>query len=415
MSAPDLTNAPKTDSDGIRFVRNWRVFCVCSDPGILEQALAAVRGCLASSSVLEVPKYPETSELERLLGGKSPSILLLDVISNSERALALIPEILKTSPGAHIIALLNGSEPQMILRCLRQGASEFMVLPFSGQQFETSLNKIARTVPKEQPLHAGKIFCVASAKGACGASTLATNLAFHARRSGAERVLLADLDPLTGTISFLLKMQPTYSFMDVLAHMESLDLDLWKAMVATRLGVDVLFSPETLVDGAEELRDATQLVEFARLNYDVVILDCASVYGDWNLSQAKLCDELVLTTSNELPALQATQRALAYLEANRVGNWKVRVVVNRYDKGMGLTRDVIGTALRTDVYHVLPTDYEAVQKSLLEGKAVAPSSSLGKSLSTLGDRLLGKVKAAPVKSGGSSFGSLLSLFTRTSS
>jgi len=54
---------------------------------------------------------------------------------------------------------------------------------------------------------------------------------------------------------------------------------------------------------------------------------------------------LLLVTTNELPALQAAQRALSYLDTNRIGRWKIRLVVNRYLRDVGLSREVIGTAL----------------------------------------------------------------------
>ena len=75
-------------------------------------------------------------------------------------------------------------------------------------------------------------------------------------------------------------------------------------------------------------------------------------------------NELLLVTTNELPALQAAQRALSYLDTNRVGRWKIRLVVNRYLRDVGLSREVIGTALHAEVFETLPSDYEAVQKSL---------------------------------------------------
>ncbi len=81
-------------------------------------------------------------------------------------------------------------------------------------------------------------------KGACGASTLAASLAFQWKRFEAKRVLLADMDASTGTISFLLKLKSTYSFIDALARAESLDADLWRGIVSQSGGIDVLLSPE---------------------------------------------------------------------------------------------------------------------------------------------------------------------------
>ena len=70
------------------------------------------------------------------------------------------------------------------------------------------------------------------------------------------------------------------------------------------------------------------------------------MYGDWNLSQARLADEILLVTTNELTALQAVQRALSYMDSNNIGRYKIRLIVNRYDRHVGLSKDVImATAL----------------------------------------------------------------------
>ncbi len=54
--------------------------------------------------------------------------------------------------------------------------------------------------------------------------------------------------------------------------------------------------------------------------------------------------------------------------------------MNRYDRHTGLSKDVIGTALHTDIFHIMPSDYEAIQKSLMEGKPLGPATSFGKSV-----------------------------------
>jgi len=252
---------------------------------------------------------------------------------------------------------------------------------------------------------------VVPAKGACGATTIATNLAWQWKRFGAKRVLLADLDPLAGTLSFLLKLKPTFSFLDVLNRSRDIDEDLWKAMVTSHNGVDVLLAPDNPGEGQSDLADASPVIDYARYNYDVVILDTGGVYGRWNVSMAQSADEVLLITTNELPALQAAQRSLVYLQRNQIGRWKTRIIVNRYEHGVGLAHDVIGTALDTDICQVLPADTDAVQKSLMDGKLIQPGSSLGRSLHTLADRLAGREHKG--EKGGSLTSSLLSLFSRS--
>src|SRR6202012_5238771 len=176
-------------------------------------------------------------------------------------------------------------------------------------------------------------------------------------------------------------------------------------------GVDVLLAPELMAEGIQDLRDPTPVLDYARHAYDVVVVDTGGVYGDWNLNQARLASELLLVTTNELPALQATQRALSYLDTNRIGRWKIRLVVNRYHRDVGLSREVIGTALHTEVFEILPSDYEAVQNSLMEGKPPPSTTAFGKSMMQLADRLGGKVDTTKKPSG---LGGLLGLFSKSS-
>ena len=77
--------------------------------------------------------------------------------------------------------------------------------------------------------------------------------------------LLADMDPYTGIISFILKAKSTYSFLDVLNHSDALDNDLWKAMVTQRGGVDVLLSPESMVGTETVVNKRSWLVALAAL------------------------------------------------------------------------------------------------------------------------------------------------------
>lgn len=361
-----------------------------------------------------VRNYPSPRDLGGAMGGGGLHLCFLDVVSDSEQALQLLGEMARMGPSIQVIALLAGNDPDAMLRCLRAGAADFLIQPFTGEQIEGVLAKLARTLPSEgggkEP---AKIFVVMPAKGACGATTIACNLAFQWKRHGAKRVLLADLDPLTGTMSFLLKIKSVYSFVDALMRSYELDQDLWNSMVTQVQGIDVLLAPEILVEGANDLRDPSPILDYARHNYDVVVIDAGGVYGEWNLNQARMATELLLVTTNELPALQAAQRALSYLDANRIGRWKIRLIVNRYMRDVGLSREVIATALHTEVYDILASDYEAVQKSLMEGKPAPPSTTFGKSIMQLADKLSG-AQAETTKKKSSSLGGLLGLFTKTS-
>lgn len=378
-----------------------------------EELQPLLQAHLPGVPVSHLRSYPSPRDLASAMGSGTPHLIFLDVVSDREQALLLLTELVRLGPGVQVVALLSGNEPDFILRCLRSGAVDFLIQPFTSDQIEAAQTKLARVQAASDGSgkEPAKIYAVMPAKGACGATTVACNLAFQLKRMGhAKKVLLIDLDPLTGTVSFLLKIKSVYSFLDTLSRSHELDSDLWDAMVTEVHGVDVLLAPEVMVEGTQDLKDPSPILEYARHAYDIVVLDTSGVYGEWNLNQARLASEVLLITTNELPALQAAQRALSYLDTNRIGRWKIRLLVNRYHRDVGLSREVIGTALHTDVFDILPSDYEAVQKSLMEGKPIPSTSAFGKSIVQLADRLGGRTETAKKSS---SLSGLLGLFTKT--
>src|SRR5580698_8371139 len=396
--------------DAPRLSGTWKALFICPNQKIIRDLAPLLRKHLPTFSGHDLNAYPMRHQLAEVMGTETPNLCLLEIGEPREAGLALIHDLLRIDAKLPIIVVLPTNDPELVLRCLRQGASDFLIPPFTSEQVEGALQKIARLQPNRVST-AGRVYCIMPAKGGCGASTVASNLAYQIKRGG-RRILLADLDPLAGTLSFLLKIKSSYSFMDVLARSHDIDGDLWKAVVTTRSGVDVLLSPEVMTEGMSDLKDAGSIIEYARQVYDLLVLDTGGVYGDWNLSQMRLADEILLVTTNELTSLQAVQRVLGYLDANNIPRYKLRLIVNRYDRHTGLSKDVIGTALHTEIFHILPADYEAIQKSLMEGKPLAPATSFGKSMIGLVERLAGS--SEPLNKKGSSLSGLLSLFSRTS-
>jgi pilus assembly protein CpaE len=246
-------------------------------------------------------------------------------------------------------------------------------------------------------------------KGSCGATTVACHLAFALKREKSDRVLLADLDWLTGTVGFLLKLKSNYSFADALAQAGALDADLWKALVTPCQGVDVLLAPEQPTHGIAEEADPSPILSYSRRAYTAVVLDAGGPYGPWNASLARSCDNLLLVTTNELSALHSVQRAQAYLERYGADRSKMRVVVNRDHNDAGLRREGVETALELPVFAVLHSDRDAIQKSTIEGRPVAPGTRFGRDVARLAQQLAGK-SGAPVEK--KATGSFLSAFLK---
>ena len=387
----------------------WKALLVAPDRGLAAELAQLVSGELPGTVLVTLKTYPSGTVLSELAADPALRLCFLDVCSGREAALEFLSEVSRGAPELAVVAVLSRNDPDLILGCLRQGASEFLIRPFTTDQLEAALEKLSRTHPLGPPPTQGlaRLYCVMPGKGACGATTLACNLAYQFQRIQPGKILLADMDALTGTLAFLLKVKSNYSFLDALTRAASLDADLWRSLVTASQGVDVLLSPETPVDGITDACDPAPVLHFSRQTYDTVVLDSGGAFGDWNLAIAKLSDELLLVTTNQLPSLHATQRALAYLEQNGIDRSRIRLVVDHFQPEVGLSREEVQAALHCQIFHLLPNDYDSIQKALLDGKPVLPGSKYGKSVAALAGALAGQ---EPSKRKSSLFSGLLSAF-----
>lgn len=400
---------------------HWKILLVSPNQAMASSLLKIVSEKAPTAGLLEVPVYPPAATIAELVQTHQPNLCILDTTSAFERSMVAVTDILAADARLPVVTLLGDSNPDLILRCLRQGASEFLTHPFTAEQVGQVLDRVAKKLGPQHEAQA-RVYCMVPSKGGCGATTIASNLAFQIKRLGAKRVLLADLDPLTGTLSFILKLKSNYSFVDAISHKGGLDPDIWKALIVQSGGIDILLSPESISEALHDIKNSEPLLEFVRSQYDAVVIDTGGIYGEWGVGLARSSDEVLLVSTNELPALQATQRARSYLDTQRIDRSKIRLIVNRYNRDVGLSKEVIETALHEEVYHLLPSDYDSVQRALIDGRPIPPNSNLGKALVQLSERLHGQYTkktepepdSKPTSGGGSTWASLLRMIRGTS-
>lgn len=391
----------------------WKILLICPDPELRAGLAPLLAEWLPFSPVLTLEEYPTRAVLEDIFGGQGANLCFVDATSRPEWALALLSDLVLLAPKLPVVALHASNEPELILKSLRQGATEFLCAPLTEDQFCTVMERVV-AAHRARGGASARLICFMPAKGACGASTLAHNVALQWKKITQSRIALADLDPLAGTLAFLTKVKQTYSFLDALTRTSELDEDIWKGLVSTKGGVDILTAPEQPAHGIDGETHPAALLDFMRSIYDVVILDSGGPYGDWNISLALLCDELILVTTNELPALHAAQRALSHLDRHRVDPGKIRLVLNRFRKDTGLQKELVEAALQMELFHVVPECREEVQQAVVEGKLVPASCPAGKAFLQITEKLAGKSAdeaETTVKSGGALSG-ILSLFRK---
>lgn len=379
---------PSANSD-VRGV--WKPLLVCPNASMALR-VRTVLGELGFEDVCSLSEYPQAGTIAGLVARHGSDICFLDVASIPERALQLISENAHT---IRVVALNPGNDADLILRCLRMGASEFLS-DATSEQVGAVLDRLSRLHAKTEPQKNGSVYSVMPGKPGCGASTVATYLAMEMKRSGIAKVLLVDADSVAGTIAFLLKLKSDFHLGDAVRDLQRMDEDLWGRLVRPCHGVDVLLAPDnptTKVAIGHQV--AFDLLNFWRKHYDAVVLDLPGAYSPGPEFVA-IANETLLVTTNELPALHATRRTMTCLEQVSVDRSRIKLVVSRYVSSAGLKREDVQTAMRMEPFALLSNDSDTVQAALLDGRPVPPESHLGRGICALTDRLLGK-EIAPRK------------------
>jgi pilus assembly protein CpaE len=346
----------------------WKPLVLCPNPELARR----MRSALSEIGVAEAERsagYPVPGEIPAAVR-KSCNIAFLDVTTNEDRALPLITELAGAMP---VVALHARNDADLILRCLRRGASEFLS-DAAPEPVRAVLDRLSRARTPEPPGRAGVVYCVVPGKPGCGATTIAAHVALH-MRSGDSKVLLVDTDPLAASIGFMLKLKAEFHLGDVLRDWKRMDEDLWGRLTVPFAGIDVLLAPETPTVRFEIGRPlAGELLAWWKARYDTIVLDAPDLRAAAETGLAALADVVLLVTTNELAALHATRRAVEFLAHTQADRARLRLIVNRYTPATGLKRDDVKTALQMEPFAVLSNDYSLLQDALLDGKPVSSKS-----------------------------------------
>lgn len=282
-------------------------------------------------------------------------------------------------------------DPDLILSALRAGARQYVV-----DSDEAELRRVVPALAGAAPPagRPGQLVAVFGTRGGVGATTVAVNLAGTVARQK-ERVCLLDFDLLLGDVLPFLDLTGGYSLSDVMANMGRLDRDLLDESVTRHAsGVHVLAQSGKLEE-AERIRsgDPRGLIEFLRGHYDRLVVDGLSGFDELSLSVLDASQQIVMVLTQDVPAVRSTKRCLELFRQLGYPNSKIKLVVNRYQRGSEITASVIEDAVGLTVAHTLGNDFASASGAINRGVMLheaAPRSSLTRDLEALASVVAGR-------------------------
>jgi pilus assembly protein CpaE len=229
-----------------------------------------------------------------------------------------------------------------------------------------------------------------SAKGGCGATTLACHVAVELPHLVKSKVLLADFDLQSGIIGFLLKSKTPYSIADAAHNLQRLDVSYWKALISNGIpDLEVIRAPVSARDKEISGAHVREILRFAREHYDYSVIDLGRNLTAASLAALEAADEAYLVTTAEVPALHETQQIIRQLLETGYPQSKLHVVLNRLSRRMEISLDEMESMLGLPVFATVVNDYQSLEEAYSQGRLADPSSAAGQSFARLAAKVAG--------------------------
>jgi len=357
-----------------------------------EELLTPARKALADLGVRVVFEQAALVNLQAALmrlAQARPDLVLVEIGELGDRMAQIFREI-RGLPGSPApVAVHHLADPEKILAAMRAGACEFVYPPLEAN-LRPAIERIAAELAGgRRQTTGGKTLGFFSAKGGCGATTVACHVAVELQRQTPQRILLADLDLETGLIRFFMKTKTDYSVLDAAHNIDRLDEHFWRALISNGMPrLEVIAAPAVAasVEPPEE-ESFRRVIRFTRTLYDWVIVDLGRSLNPRTMNALEEIDEGFLVTTLEVPALYQAKQLITTLVSSGYGSDRLRVILNRTPKRPEVTLEEVQTMLGLPVYAALPNDYVTLNEAYTSGELLEPGSGLATAFARLAARI----------------------------
>jgi pilus assembly protein CpaE len=269
------------------------------------------------------------------------------------------------------------------------------------RSLDVSRHLLGAVQATQQASAEARVVTVFSAKGGCGKSTLATNLAVSLAEGGRRRVCLVDLDLAFGDVGVMLQLAPDRSIADAANARERIDATLVRALLTSYApGVDVLLAPVGPTEAERIGRDlVAQVLAAVRTMADFVVIDTPAHFTDGVLAALDSSDVQLLVATPDVPALKNLRIAMDMLDLLGLRKESRLLVLNRSDARVGLTGADIERVLKTPATVHVPSSRD-VPVSINRGVPIVAAQPNHPVSKAIRDLALGRIANGIQRRGG---------------
>jgi pilus assembly protein CpaE len=288
----------------------------------------------------------------------SPRTLIIDISGEDQPLTALdrLSEVVE--PDIRVLLIGDRSDANFYRQVTRGlGVLEYMHKPLQRDMVARYFGPlIARQgAAPQSTVHGGRVVSITGVAGGVGASTVATNLAWHFGIEAARHTVLADADLHRGTCAMLLGGRAGPGLRIALETPERIDeLFVERSAQPVRGRLHLLAAEEPLADYPATVAGAgARLLEALSRRYNFVVVDLPFSGLPAHREMMIMAHHRVLVMEPTLACVRDTMRMLA-LPNGPLQPRRAVIVLNRLGMPGGLSRRQIEDAMRQRVDIVVP-------------------------------------------------------------
>ena len=320
--------------------------------------IASVLASLQVGVTREYSFYPELDDVQRLLEDNY-DVIIIELDSNPEYALELVENICGSST-LTVMVYSTQVNPDMLVRCMRAGAREFLTSPITPATIAEAMVRasVRRPAARVEKKVGGKLLIFVGAKGGSGVTTIASNFAVSlAQESDKKSTILIDLNLPLGNAAVELGVTSQFSTANAIQNSHDLDANfLAKLLVKHSSGLSVLGAPDGYTQVQASNESVERLLVVARQEFDYVVVDAGSRFGPIAKALFQQGVAVYLVVQVSVSELRNSNRLITDLF--KVTGVDLEIVLNRYmPRVLGIDENSITKALTMPAKWKIPSDY----------------------------------------------------------
>jgi len=310
-----------------------------------------------------------------------PDVIIMDISMPDMDGITATENVKKIVPFSQVIILTVRDDVDYIRRAMMAGARDYLSKPpiidelvsaiqrageiaFQERQKTTTIDE---ALSSGEAASKGKIIAVYSPKGGAGTTMLASNMA-AALYSEDSAVALIDGNLQFGDVPIFFNAQSNKSTLDLTNHIDELSEELVEeTLFQHNSGIRLLPppSPEEAEMVTEE--QFSKILDFLRGQFSYIIIDTTHDLTETTIAAIKTSDIFILITTQDIPSIARARRFLDFFYTIESNFEKILLVLNQYDKRIGITEEKVSKVLNLEISAILPMDKATVIPSINRG------------------------------------------------